>query len=547
MQTENIRIAYFSAEIGFTPNVPTYSGGLGILAGDHIKAAADNHLPLCGVTLLYKEGYLKQKLDPEGNQTEDYPRFQPLPILEPLDLNVHITLRGRRVNILVWVFYLKGISNHIVPIYFLDTDHPENDEEDKKITFRLYSGDREHRLLQEAILGFGGCETLEVLGLNNIESYHMNEGHASFVTLALRKKFNNDIDKVRQHCIFTSHTPVPAGHDKFDTRLAHSVLGKLIPDDLDRSIVNGELNMSMLALNYSRSANGVSKLHGEVSQKMFPSFNISSITNGVHHTTWTALATREVFDKYIPGWRENADLLRNADSIPDSEIWHMHFENKRRLLDYANAHMQVGYERSRLMLGFARRAAGYKRAMLLFKDPERLAKISDGRLEIVFAGKAHPKDQLGKKIIKNVVQEANKLFGRVLITYLENYNMWLGRLITSGVDVWLNTPLRPNEASGTSGMKAAMNGVPNFSILDGWWAEGCKDGVNGWAIGEENGVGDDDADADSLYTILEQKIIPKYYDEREQWISMMRESIISSADFTAQRMVNDYKKFAYRC
>jgi len=547
LQSENLKIAYFSAEIGFTPNVPTYSGGLGILAGDHIKAAADNRLPLCGITLLYKEGYLKQKLDPDGNQTEDYPRFHPQPILRPVDVDVSIKLRGRIVNILVWVFYLEGVSGHTVPIYFLDTDHPENDEKDKSITFRLYSGGKEHRILQEAILGFGGCAMLDALGYQNIETYHMNEGHAAFVTLALRNKFDNDAEKVKQHCVFTTHTPVSAGHDKFKTEMTRKVLGDLIPANLDCSIINGELNMSLLALNFSRTANGVSKLHGEISQKMFPSFNICSITNGVHHTTWAALATRETYDKYIPGWRENTDLLRNADAIPDDELWHMHYENKRRLLDYANAHMHVGYERSRLMLGFARRAAGYKRAMLLFKDPDRLSRISDGRLEIVFAGKAHPRDQLGKEIIRNVIQEANKLFGSVLITYLENYNMWLGRLITSGVDVWLNTPLRPNEASGTSGMKAAMNGVPNCSILDGWWAEGCRNDVNGWAIGGTEDTGDDDADADSLYTTLEHKIIPTYYDQRDKWISMMRESIITSADFTAQRMVNDYRKYAYKC
>ena len=545
LQPEHLKIAYFSAEIGFTPNVPTYSGGLGILAGDHIKAAADNGLSLCGISLLYKEGYLKQKLDAEGNQTEDYPRFHPQPILRPVNINIAIPLRNRAIKLKVWVFNHIGITNHTVPIYFLDSDHPENLEDDKNITFRLYGGGMEHRLLQEAVLGFGGCAALEALGYNDISTYHMNEGHAAFVTLALRKKFNNDVEKVRRHCVFTTHTPVSAGHDKFPTELARTTLGDLIPDDLDKSIINGELNMSLLALNYSRKANGVSKLHRVVSQKMFPAFHIGSITNGVHHTTWAALATRETYDKFLPGWRENSDLLRDVCNIPDDDLWQMHYDNKRRLIDYANAHMQVGYEQSRLMLGFARRAAGYKRAMLLFRDSDRLAKISQGRLEIVFAGKAHPRDHVGKAIIQNVIQEANKLFGSVLITYLENYNMWLGRLITSGVDVWLNTPLRFNEASGTSGMKSALNGVPNFSILDGWWAEGCCDEINGWAIGGSEDSPSDEEDAENLYSTLEHKIIPTYYDNRKKWISMMRESIITAADFTAQRMVKDYQENVY--
>ena len=547
MINDNTKIAYFSAEIGFSPNVPTYSGGLGILAGDHIKSAADLGLPLCGITLLYKEGYMKQKLDPDGKQTEDYPRFHPRPILKPVEVDISIKLQNRQVKIYVWRYIIEGINGHKIPIYFLDTDHEDNTEADRSITSRLYSGGTKRRILQEAILGFGGCLVLDKLGYAKIETYHLNEGHAAFLTLALREKFDHDLDKVKSHCVFTTHTPVPAGHDVFPTEILKDILGDLLPDDLDQSIVNGKLNMTRLALNHSRFVNGVSKLHGEVSRQMFPGFKIKSITNGVHHTTWTALETREIFDKYIPGWRKNPLLLRDAADIPDDVLWQMHSENKRRLLDYANAHIHVGFEGSRLMLGFARRAAGYKRAMLLFKNPERLAKISEGRLEIVFAGKAHPKDEQGKEIIHKVVQAANKLFGHVLITYLENYNMWLGRLITSGVDVWLNTPLRPNEASGTSGMKAAMNGVPNFSILDGWWAEGCRDGINGWAIGGNENTGDDDHDAELLYKLLEEKIIPTYYDDRDKWISVMRESIITSADFTAQRMVNDYRKLSYNC
>ncbi len=548
MVDQNVQIAYFSLEIGFSVNVPSYSGGLGILAGDHIKSCADVGIPLCGLTLLYREGYMKQRLTLKGDQTEEYPRFNPESLLTKLPFSFTIQIEGKKLHIIAWQYEWVGINHHRVPMYFLDTDIPENEDDQRLITRRLYHGDDRHRVLQEAVLGFGGVKLLEILGYNQIETYHMNEGHAAFITLALRKKFHNDDEEVRQRCIYTIHTPVPAGHDVFKTSLVKEVIGEeYLPNDLDHYFYNDKLNMSRMALYFCRKANGVSELNGKVVRKMFPrqQAKIGHITNGVHHATWTSAATREVFDKYLPGWRSDPiGLLKEARAIPNFAIWNNHQESKRRLLDYANAHKQVGYDPNILTFAFARRAAAYKRANLLFTDIDRLLEIAQGKIQLIFAGKAHPNDSNGKSIIKDIIEQANKLSGKVLITYLSNYNIWLGRLLTSGVDVWLNTPIRPNEASGTSGMKAAMNGVLNVSILDGWWAEACQDGVNGWAIGE-NRDSSDEKDADALYTLLEKKVIPTYYDNHEGWVDMMKESIVTSAEFTAQRMVLDYNKRYY--
>lgn len=534
-----VKIAYFSAEIGTSHKIPSYSGGLGILAGDHLKAAADLSLPICGVTLLYKEGYLKQRIGDDGWQTEQYPKFHPEILLRKLPIQISLLLRGRDVKIAIWQDNLTGHTGHEVPIFYLDTDIPENHPDDRKITMRLYSGDETHRLLQESILGFGGILALDAMHFHDIETYHMNEGHCSFLTVALRDLLGS-WENVKNRCVFTTHTPVPAGHDDFSFSMAKEILGDLLRDDLAEKIQNSSLHMTKLGIEYSRAINGVSKLHGEVSQKMFPNNKIGYITNGVHHLTWAAAETRKVFDMYLPGWRENPEILKNACEIPNRIIWRMHQQNKRRCLDYVNAQEQVGFAMERLTIGFARRAAGYKRALLLFRDAERLKKISQGRLQIVFAGKAHPKDEIGKKIIRDVVQAGRSLFPDVLVTFVENYNMWLGRLITSSVDVWLNTPIRPHEASGTSGMKAALNGIPNFSILDGWWAEGFREGKNGWAIGNPNEP-NDEADVENLYQTLENEIIPDYYEKPNVWAKMMKESIVTAADFTAQRMVGEYE------
>jgi starch phosphorylase len=396
-------------------------------------------------------------------------------------------------------------------------------------------------------LGFGGIKLLEKLKYNDIETYHMNEGHASFIVMELLRKFNGNNDEVRKRCHFTTHTPVPAGHDEFAIERCERLIDGLLWEDLSKinSIQNGRLHMTELGLHFSRSANGVSKLHGEVAQEQFPDYKIGHITNGVYHPYWVGKEFREVFDNRLPGWREDPHRLLNVDAILPEELVKAHQSQKDFLLGYANSQTQMALSNDVLTIGFARRAARYKRAILIFNDLERLVEIGKGKIQIIFAGKAHPADDDGKSIIYNLIQNAKKLFGTIKVVYLENYNLWLGRIITSGVDVWLNTPRRPNEASGTSGMKAALNGIPNLSILDGWWAEACKHDVNGWGIGNPEVV-DDQSDANHLYELLENKVIPTFYYDQNKWLSLMVESIKIGVNFTAYRMIKDYQDKYYK-
>jgi len=540
-----LRCAYFSLELGISEDIPTYSGGLGVLAGDHVKSAADLRLPLCAVTLMYREGYFQQRIGSDGRQTERYPRFNPEPLLKRLPLLFTLPLCDREITITTWQYDVVGTSGGVVPVFFLDTDIPENRDEDRQITRRLYSGGEDRRLLQEGLLGFGGVRLLEELGINGIETYHLNEGHTAFVPAALYNQWKDE-QKVRDHCVFTTHTPVPAGHDNFSRSRVIAILDSLLPDTPMTRFGDDRFDMTELALRGSWAANGVSRLHGDVARRMFPDYPFGYVTNGVHHLSWTAPATRSFLDMYLPGWREEPGKLRGARELPDEAVWHTHQRNKRQTLGYANAATQLGLSPDLLTIGFARRATEYKRAYLLFQDPERLARICSGKVQFLFAGKAHPDDEAGKALIQGIVQSSMELSGRVQIAYLENYNIWLGRLLTSGVDVWLNTPRRPHEACGTSGMKAALNGVPNLSILDGWWAEGCRHGENGWALGDHPDRSDDTTDAEQLYEVLEQEVIPTYYSNHRQWVRMMKESIVTSADFTSHRMVQEYNRLYYQ-
>ena len=544
---EKFDIAYFSAEVGISSSLPTYSGGLGVLAGDHIKASGDMGLGMCAITLLYKEGYFKQRVDEEGVQTETYPKFDPHPLLKKLDIKFTLRLRERDVWIQVYQFDYIGQNGHIIPIYFLDTDCEDNFDDDKIITLRLYSGDKDHRILQEAILGFGGMNLLNELKQHEIKTYHMNEGHCSFLVLDLLDKNKGDIEKVRSLCHFTTHTPVPAGHDHFAYPRVKKLLRGLLPENLELPslVQNGRFHMTELGLYFSRTANGVSKLHGVVAQNQFEWKNIGHITNGVHHSYWMGSPLKRLFDKRLPEWRTNPEVLSNVDKILDEELYNAHLDQKKYLLGYANSQVSKALALDTLTIGFARRAATYKRAQLIFYDMDRLMDIGRGKIQIIFSGKAHPKDDGGKNLIAEIVKSSKYFKGNIKIIYLENYNMWLGRMITSGVDVWLNTPLRPNEASGTSGMKATLNGIPNFSILDGWWAEGCNNNVNGWAIGDPK-ITNDKADAADLYNILENKVIPKFYDDKQGWVQMMKASIKTGIDFTAHRMVEEYDRNYYK-
>jgi starch phosphorylase len=549
------RIAYFSMEIGLTSRMPTYSGGLGVLAGDTVKSCADLSVPLVAVSLLYKKGYFFQTIDGSGEQREEPHNWSPEEFLKPLDKVVTVEVEGKTVVVRAWRYNVIGVDGYCVPAIFLDTDVKENDSFGRDITHHLYGGDEGYRLSQEIVLGIGGVRMLEALGFNNLRRYHMNEGHSSLLTLELLKRRKSggngwDVEAVRKMCVFTTHTPVPAGHDQFSYDLVDRVLGDHFPPDLLRKL-GGEdkLNMTLLALNLSHHVNGVAKVHGRVSREMFPGYQIDHITNGIHSATWVGENMQKIFDEFIPGWRKDPFSLRYALSIPGERIGQAHFEAKKELIDITNKQANAGMEYHPLTIGFARRATAYKRADLILSDMERLEAISDkvGRIQIIFAGKAHPGDWHGKELIKKIVSESGEHRGNLRIAYLENYDIELARSMISGVDLWLNTPRKPKEASGTSGMKAAHNGVPSLSILDGWWIEGCLEGLTGWSIGSAEAAECDDAeDARSLYEKLEGEIVPLFYNQRGRWLDVMRRSIaINASFFNTHRMVQQYVVHAY--
>ncbi|MBN2182452.1 MAG: alpha-glucan family phosphorylase, partial [Sedimentisphaerales bacterium] len=549
------KIAYFSMEVGLETDMPTYSGGLGVLAGDTIRSAAELNVPMVAVTLLHRHGYFYQKLNENGIQTEEPVKWVVEDFLKPMEPVVTVNLENRQVRLMAWQYDVNPLNKNGVPVYFLDTDIPENSEWDRALTDHLYGGDTYYRLCQEIILGIGGVRMLRALGHDKIERFHMNEGHAAFLTLELLKEHceaagrdsisDEDIEAVRNKCVFTTHTPVPAGQDKFPMEEVKKLLNGHPCLQISDSITHdGSLNMTYLALTLSHYVNGVAKKHGEVSSHMYAPYRIDSITNGVHVTKWTSQAFSDLFDKYIPGWREDNFNLRYALSIPAAEIWEAHQQAKRRLIHYINRETNKGMDADVLTLGFARRAATYKRADLLLSDPGRLKDVYSkaGPFQIVYAGKAHPKDQQGKELIQRIFQAIKSLNADVKIAYLENYDMELGKLLTSGVDLWINTPLPPMEASGTSGMKAALNGVPSFSIPDGWWIEGCIEGITGWAIGQDGrdleAERDTKQDAAALFDKLESTIIPLYYNQPEQFRCIMAHCIaLNGSFFNTQRMV----------
>ena len=550
------RIAYFSMEIGLESRMPTYSGGLGILAGDTIKSSADLKVPLVAVTLIYKKGYFRQEIDGEGRQQELPKKWNPRKFMKLRPQKVTVHVEGRPVEVRAWEYRVRGATGFNIPVFFLDTDIDGNSDYDRSLSYSLYGGDERYRLAQEVILGVGGVRILEELGYRHIQRYHMNEGHSSLLTLELMRQkgvtdpASSKVDNVRRMCVFTTHTPVPAGHDQFPYGLAESVLGEFMPLETLKAVAGEDnLNMTRLALNLSHYVNGVAKEHKRVSNDMFPGYHIESITNGVHAWTWTGDSFRELFTRFIPGWKNEPTSLRYAISLPGEEIWNAHEEAKRKLIDYVNGTTDAEMDPGVLTIGFARRATAYKRADLVFTDLERLKRIARdaGRIQFVFAGKAHPKDTAGRELITKIFRVADELAGEIEIVYLQNYDINLARLLVSGVDVWLNTPRRPQEASGTSGMKAAINGVPSLSTLDGWWIEGCIEGMTGWAIGSpDKGESSDEECAESLYEKLEKVVIPTFYNDRQRWVDIMRHCIaINGSFFNTHRMVHQYVMSAY--
>jgi glycogen phosphorylase len=561
-QEQSRLVAYFSMEIAITPAMPTYSGGLGILAGDTLRAAADMRLPLVAVTLVHRKGYVKQHLNANGVQSEEDQPWDLEGVLTPEDPVVTVLIEGRIVAIRVWRYDIEGVTGHTIPIYLLDTDLEENDPRDRALTDHLYGGDGDYRLRQEMVLGIGGARVLEALCYRPW-IYHLNEGHAALLTIALlerqvrgRSRYqatsdqatDEDLVAVRAHCVFTTHTPVPAGHDCFSMEQAHRILGSERTTLIERAGAchDGRLNMTYIALRFARYVNGVAMQHGKVARAMFPDYTIDAITNGVHAATWTAPAFRALFDRHIPFWREDNLRLRYAMEIPENEIAEAHLEGKRALIAAVKIRTGLELRPEIFTIGFGRRAATYKRCELLFTDPGRLLRVARevGGLQIILSGKAHPADHPAKEKIRQVIELTRQLCSDELkIVYLEDYDWSLGALLTAGVDLWLNTPKRPYEASGTSGMKAALNGVPSLSILDGWWIEGWNEGVTGWAISDHD---DETQEANSLYERLEHVILPLYYGQPDRWRRIMRSTIaINGPYFNTQRMLMQYVLKAY--
>ncbi len=600
------KIAYFSAEFGLHNSLPIYSGGLGILSGDHAKEASDLGLPLIGIGFMYPQGYFRQRIPSHGWQEAIYEQLDmnqaPIRLVYREDgeeLKVSVRLGDRNVYARIW-----DVRAGRVHLYLMDTDVEENDPWDRELSARLYSGDGEVRIRQEIMLGIGGVRTLRALDIHP-EVWHMNEGHSAFLVLELiREKvatgipFEQALAQVREQTIFTTHTPVPAGHDAFPFHMVEQYFSTFweelgISRDDFLSLGRYEeswgtaFNMTVLALRTSGQVNGVSKLHGEVSREMWQSVwpgrpvdevPITHITNGVHLPTWLPSEMHALFNKYLgPDWvtrQDDPGIWERLFDIPDSELWNLHLVMKQKLMGLFRERVRRRWVRgsddptqvltsgtlldpNALTIGFARRFATYKRANLIFKDLDRLRGIllnTHRPVQLVFAGKAHPADDPGKMLIQNIYTHAkhNELGGRV--AFIEDYDMHMARYMVQGVDLWLNNPRRPREASGTSGMKSAINGIPNLSVLDGWWVEGYN-GANGWAIGDglvhEDHEAQDWSDANDIYDLLEQEIVPLYYDrDRDNiprgWVEIMRESIRSCAPrFSTRRMVKEYTERLY--
>jgi starch phosphorylase len=539
-------------EIGIKSEMPTYAGGLGMLAGDIMRSCSDMGVNAACITMCWQHGYMKQKIHPDGSQTYSDRQWNPADFMRKVEQTVTVQAEGRDITIAAWQYDLQGLQG-TVPVFFLDTNIEENDPADRDITKYLYGGDGAMRLKQEVVLGIGGVRMLRALGYNNIGTYHMNEGHAAFLTLELLRERDFNDAAVRPNCAFTTHTPVKAGHDVFDYDLAHSVVGDMLPWHIKDLAGQDGLSMTLLAMHLSRYTHGVAKIHGEVSQAMFPGEEIDYITNGIHHLTWASPEMQALLDKHAPGWRQEPQVLASlkCDDIPDGEVWEAHQAAKRRLIEEVNKRTVLQFDTDHLTIATARRVVPYKRPELLYNNLERLKEVSCGKVQIIHAGNAHPSDQFSQDVIQRMVQRSSSLKDCVKIVFLENYNPDLARLMVSGADVWLNTPTRLHEASGTSGMKACLNGVLNLSTLDGWWIEGYgMDPESGWRIGPMARAADVDThraiDAEDLYTQLQYELIPEYYyDDRTRWIRRMKRAIRLVGFFNTNRCVKEYLEKAW--
>lgn len=551
--SQKLTVAYFTMEIGIKADMPTYAGGLGMLAGDLMRSAADVQVNGVCMTLRWQHGYMKQHINPDGTQEYQDSEWNPADHLQKLDQTVTVEVEGRQVTIACWQYDIVGLHGGVVPVYFLDTDVEQNTQEDRLITNHLYGGDGYMRLKQETVLGIGGVRMLRALGYNDIGTFHMNEGHAAFLTLELLREREWSNEAVKPSCAFTTHTPVKAGHDVFSYDMAYKVLGDQLPWHIREIAGQDALSMTHLAMNMSHYTCGVSQIHGKVSREMFPGYEIDAITNGVHHLTWVCPEMSSLFDSYCTGWQEEPELLhKKVNTIPDDDLWLAHIKAKKRLVDYVNQFTKTPFDTDHLIISTARRVVSYKRPELLYNNLKRLKEVCCGRIQIIHSGNAHPSDEFGQSVIQRMIERSAELADCVRICYLENYNPDIARMLVSGSDVWLNTPMRLHEASGTSGMKACLNGVLNLSTLDGWWIEGYgRDPEAGWRIGPlARALGPEEhrhLDAEDLYTQLQYEVIPEYYcQDRVRWIRRMKNAIGLLGYFSAQRCIKEYKAKAWK-
>ena len=557
-------IAYFSMEIALDSAMFTYSGGLGVLAGDTLKTFVDFGYSALGITLLNEQGYVDQEIDSTGRQISLPEKWNKEEHLAKLPFTIEVPFKNCSVICTVWQYNIIGQFNNSLPVYFLDSNVSQNSEYDRTLTSCLYGGDTHYRLCQEYILGLGGLILLEKLGFNSekVRIYHLNEGHASFVGLSLykqaKKSFSthkSTMDYISSKLAFTTHTPVASGHDRFLLADVEKVLPtdlfKIIPEE---ALIKNKLCMTQLSLYFSGVVTGVAKTHEKVTEEMFPKYDVIPVTNGVYHIEWTHSDFKKLYDEYIPEWRNNPSFLRKVMSIPDDKIWKTHSQTKKKLIKYINTISPNKFSADICTLGYARRFTSYKRPTLILTDLERLEeKISTvGSLQIIFAGEAHPRDKKASELIRKIFQEIQRHNGRVSIVFLEDYNMDMAGKLVAGVDVWLNTPLRKHEASGTSGMKAALNAVPHLSVLDGWWPEGWIEDVTGWSIGThltEAKLDDQTSwslEVTDLYHKLAVKILPLYYQDRSGFIKIMKHAVaLNGSYFNTYRMIREYVSKVY--
>ncbi|MFC1616206.1 alpha-glucan family phosphorylase [Patescibacteria group bacterium] len=547
-----LKVAYFTMEIGLDRRMQTFAGGLGMLAADLMKSCADMSVPTAGMTICWKHGYMQQTINPDGTQNYSEVDWNPGEFMEKLPETVTVQIEGRDVHVGVWKYNLEGINNFSIPIYFLDTDIEENNPEDRGITHYLYGGDKAMRIKQEIVLGVGGVRILRALGYDDVRTFHLNEGHAAFLTLEVLRERDYKDENVRPNCAFTTHTPVKAGHDVFDYDLAHKICGDLLPLHIKELAGQKKLSMTKLAIHLCHYTCGVAKIHGDVSRNMFPGEDIDYITNGVHHLTWAHPAMEKVLDQFCPGWRNDPEILtRTCRDIPDDDLWDAHMIAKNELIEEVNNRTNKGFDPDILTIASARRVVPYKRPELIYENLERLQEITTGKVQIIHAGNAHPNDPFSQGVIERMVKRSNMLKDTVKIAYLENYNPDLAKKMVSGADVWLNTPQRLHEASGTSGMKACLNGALNVSTLDGWWIEGFeRDPQAGWRIGPLVQALESEQfrviDAEDVYTQLQYEVIPEFYfKDRIRWIRRMKRSIGLIGFFNTNRCIKEYLEKAW--